>query len=119
MKRVLIVVLSLVLLLGFVMACGGTEDTGGAQLSKPCEPTMLAGRGDDIVDVSGVEGCTRVVYTHKGESNFIVKPYDSSNELMSGFINEVGDYAGTSKWNQRTASLEITADGSWTINISK
>jgi hypothetical protein len=60
-------------------------------------------------------GLSKATITHDGESNFIVKAYGDSTDLL---VNEIGDYSGEVLLPAGTVLLEIEADGSWTVEKS-
>lgn len=108
------------------LACGSSGQSGGTKATstpKPraqCVPQTFNGRGDSVVELPDtLAGCTKVKLTHTGKANFIVVPYDVNNERKMGLCNEIGAYEGTVKWDARAASLEVTADGAWTIAVQK
>ncbi|MFI7615095.1 hypothetical protein ACIBP6_28075 [Nonomuraea terrae] len=59
--------------------------------------------------------------THQGESNFIVWALNSSGKQSALVANAVGDYKGTRAFNviraQKVRSLEVSADGPWTLQV--
>lgn len=82
------------------------------------EPVTLSGRGkvvtDSIVPPSAVN---RILFTHKGRSNFIVHSYRDDGD--EGFLaNTIGNYTGQALLLSTTPLyFEIDADGAWTITI--
>lgn len=114
-RRVLLVIAVLALA---ALACGGS---GGGKSSSPavCIERTYKGTGDDVVDVAdNQEGCSKAKLTHNGQRNFIVRMYRGSTAGVT-LANEIGPYEGTAKWDGRTTSLEIDADGAWTIAVMK
>lgn len=79
------------------------------------------GAGDNVITLPGVVGV--VTATHDGSSNFSLAVLDASNastgELL---VNTTGAYSGTTVYGfnsiSKPATLQITADGNWTITIS-
>jgi len=83
-----------------------------------CTAQTFKGDGDTVVDIpDSVAGCTKAVLNHTGKGNFIVIPYDANNNRRSSLANEIGNYSGTVKWDGRARSLEVKADGAWSIAI--
>jgi hypothetical protein len=58
------------------------------------------------------EGFVTAKVTHRGSSNFVVRAYGDSQELL---INEIGKYSGEILIPSGTLALEIEADGPWTV----
>jgi hypothetical protein len=57
-----------------------------------------------------------------GNSNFIVRYYDSEGNKSESFVNEIGEYAGTFLFNNSGASrgtgiIEVEADGKWSLEF--
>ncbi len=69
-----------------------------------------AGTGDDVV-VMDVSSPTMDI-THTGESNFAVRAWTDSRDLL---VNEIGPYQGTVRSPTGIVVFEITADGDWTL----
>ncbi|MEU6729925.1 hypothetical protein ABZ917_40000 [Nonomuraea wenchangensis] len=90
-------------------------------------PTVTAaaatyrGEGDDVVRIPATSAPSIVKATHQGESNFIVWALDSSGKQAALVANAVGDYKGTRAFNtigtRKIRSLEVTADGAWTLQV--
>ncbi len=95
------------------LACG----TSSSVPKVECEPKTFTGKGDSVIDVGQVGGCTKATLTHDGTRNFIVVPYDANNSRRSSLVNEIGKYSGTVKWDAKADTLEIKADGSWSISV--
>ena len=66
---------------------------------------------------ASLAGCTKATLSHNGKSNFIIATFDVDNERLVGLANEIGAYEGTVKWNAKIASLEVKADGAWSIAV--
>ncbi len=82
-----------------------------------------SGSGDSIVAVP--EGITAalVTATHTGSRNFVIKSLDANNEMSDLLVNEIGPYSGTvdfgvTGWSDAPSTLQITADGPWTVTLS-
>ena len=104
------------------LACGGSSGTSKNPTATPnLSPVTFSGSGDEIVDCSAItgKGYTKAELTHDGKANFLVVPYDADNERKISLVNEIGVYDGTVRWDNRAASLEVKADGKWTITISR
>lgn len=123
MKRYILAVVAVLVLAG--IACGSSESSGTSPTRTPlpraeCVEQEFSGSGDSVVELPGnVAGCTKAHLTHSGSRNFIVVPYDANNERISSLANEIGPYNGSVKWDARAASLEVKADGAWTIAVQK
>jgi hypothetical protein len=91
----------------------------------PAVPANKAykGSGDSIVKVELPDGADQVAVatiSHKGSSNFAVWALDSNMEQQDLMVNRIGNYQGTVLFNLNgndTTSLEVTADGAWTITV--
>jgi len=71
------------------------------------------GKGDTVVAYTGKAGT--IAMTHKGSGNFIV---GSSNDVM-GLANEIGNYKGETTISAGPSVLDISADGTWTLNVTE
>lgn len=85
-------------------------------------PLQKSGTGDTIVTLP--EGATGgiVTATHNGTRNFAVSVLDANNSSTGELlVNTIGAYSGTTAWGISALGdgvrLQITADGSWTIDI--
>ena len=83
--------------------------------------SSLSGFGDDVQSftVTGT-GLRIFLMSHDGTRNFAVVLKDHSGNWVALVANEIGSYFGK-KFEQLTTGtyyLDITADGSWTIDIS-
>ncbi len=84
------------------------------------EQVVLAGSGDDVVDLpcAGMPCLMDVSYV--GERNFSVKLLNSAGESEDLLVNEIGEYFGTvTTYNDfaNSAMLEIHASGDWSITV--
>jgi hypothetical protein len=120
-----LILLGLCVVLWFLFSAGGN---GGRQVTQPaaapavptkiqCSPRTWNGSGDDVVDAGNRPGCTKITLSHFGSKNFVVVPYDANNERLMSYVNEIGRYDGTSRWNPATRSVEIEADGRWVMTV--
>ena len=84
-------------------------------------PIIVDGVGSRILGPFRLDkGYYGVSYTHKGESNFIIKVVASS-ELKDVLVNEIGFTYGEVGLIMDEAAdcfFEITADGSWNLSTS-
>ncbi|TQL47156.1 TM2 domain-containing protein [Homoserinimonas aerilata] len=87
------------------------------------EPITQSGAGDNLVTLP--EGATIgiVTATHDGARNFIINVLDAANGPTGDLlINTIGPYSGVTAFGFNTLSegttLEINADGNWSITIS-
>jgi hypothetical protein len=59
--------------------------------------------------------------THDGKANFAVWSLDTNVQQLDLLVNTIGAYSGTvlfdKRSNQHTESLQITADGNWTVTL--
>ena len=76
--------------------------------------SSLTGSGDDIVRYRG--SAATLTSTHNGTSNFAIVGYESDGRYAGLIVNEIGAYAGTDLIPADTRILDITADGTWTLN---
>lgn len=103
-------------------------DTGATLVQEP-PPTdpvpgiVYEGSGTQVLPIELPDPAEVAVATisHTGESNFAIWELDEDLEQVSLAVNTIGDYSGTVPLNlsadATTTSLEITADGSWRIDI--
>jgi len=81
-------------------------------------PITLSGVGQFVTEpFTPTSNLSRLVLTHNGASNFIVKAYDDrGNEDL--LVNVIGRYAGSRPLvGDVSWFLEIDADGRWTVLI--
>ncbi|SFR83534.1 TM2 domain-containing protein [Agromyces sp. CF514] len=84
-------------------------------------PAQQSGTGDSIITLPGTAGI--VTATHNGSANFALSVLDATNtstgELL---VNTIGAYSGTTVYGfnsfSEPATLQVMADGDWTITIS-
>lgn len=85
------------------------------------EPTLsFSGTGQQVeqdVDIAG--GLTIVDAEHQGSGNFIVELVDPDSEYDTLFVNDVGSFDGVQADLVESGQyhLDVTADGSWSIEI--
>ena len=86
-------------------------------------PVTQAGKGDNIITLPTGAKAAIVTATHDGSSNFSLSVLDASNastgELL---VNTIGAYNGTTAYGftafGKGTTIQVTADGNWTIVIS-
>lgn len=86
-------------------------------------PVSQTGTGDDLVTLP--EGATAAVVTatHDGEANFAIAGLDASNQSSGELlVNTIGAYSGSTALGATalgtTTSLQVTADGNWSVTIA-
>ena len=83
--------------------------------------THLSGNGDDVQSFTATGSGLRIfTMSHIGSHNFAVVLKDSGGNYLTLLANEIGSYSGkkSERLTSGTYYLDITADGSWTIDIS-
>ncbi|MEO7147102.1 MAG: hypothetical protein ABIW81_02160 [Terrimesophilobacter sp.] len=84
---------------------------------------VYSGSGDSVVKIVLLDGADQAgvaSITHKGSSNFAVWALDSNMTEQDLLVNKIGNYSGTVLFNlgsDSTTSLEITADGPWSVTL--
>jgi hypothetical protein len=119
---------------------GGT--TSGSQAASPSEapasstswyddtfgtfaPINKTGTGDSVIALPAGAKAGIVTATHAGSANFVIQGLDSSNQpTLDLLVNTIGNYSGTTAFGLISlgagpTSLQITADGAWTISITQ
>jgi len=83
-----------------------------------------SGTGNKTISVTLPDGGGELAVadiTHRGERNFYVTANDAEGKTIGGIATGQGDYTGTVVLNAlfdlETSSLDISADGRWTITI--
>jgi hypothetical protein len=76
-----------------------------------------SGKGDAVLVVPAgtLKGLASAKMTHKGKSNFIVKAHGGNYPDL--LVNAIGNYDGEVVLPEETTTIEIVADGSWTIKV--
>jgi len=99
------------------------QSTSGASGGNTKEFTY-EGTGNAKINVTLPDGGSELAVadiTHRGERNFYVSAFDSDDTIIGGVATGQGDYTGTVVLNAlfdlETSSLDILADGRWTITI--
>ncbi len=105
---------------------GGPDTTSLPEVSSPPQPAFdaihLKGKGKKVAKFSIPEDSAAIaVMTHKGKSNFIVQSVDSSGDIVTGLVHEIGRYSGTALFDSgpgdHSVAFVIDADGTWTITV--
>ncbi|HEU0206561.1 MAG TPA: DUF4190 domain-containing protein [Pseudolysinimonas sp.] len=85
---------------------------------------VLSGHGDAVITASALDGADEpgvATFTHDGSSNFAVWSLDANANQLDLLVNMIGPYSGTVLFDkqstQHTESLQITADGNWTVTL--
>ena len=81
----------------------------------------LSGRGDDVQSFNATETGLKIFSMHHtGDRNFAITLKDGNGKYVSLLVNEIGEYSGkkTERLTSGNYSLDITADGDWTIGIT-
>lgn len=100
-----------------------TEPEAGyyAETYPMFEAVVLTGVGDSVLPVPAAVGI--VTSTHDGSANFAINALDASNSPTGDLIvNTIGAYSGTGAFGLSSfsdaTSLQVTADGDWSITIA-
>jgi hypothetical protein len=85
---------------------------------------VLSGHGDAVIKASAVDGADGpgvATFTHDGADNFAVWSLDANVNQLDLLVNTIGAYNGTVLFDKQstehTESLQITADGNWTVTL--
>jgi hypothetical protein len=82
--------------------------------------THLSGTGDGVQSFTATGDGLRIFnMSHTGTHNFTVVLKDNGGNYITLLANETGSYSGikSERLTSGTYYLDITADGSWTIDI--
>jgi hypothetical protein len=89
--------------------------------SSIVDATHFSGHGNGVRSFNSTETELKIFsLRHTGDRNFAITLKDENGKYISLLVNELGDYSGK-KPERLTAgnySLDITADGDWTIGIT-
>jgi len=115
---------------------GGGSGSASSSSSAAAKPTptrtvapipadvVLSGHGDAVIKASALDGADEpgvATFTHDGSSNFTVWSLDANVNQLDLLVNTIGAYKGTVLFDkqsgQHTESLQITADGNWTVTL--
>lgn len=85
------------------------------------DPVVLTGTGDQVVDVEKWAGPALAKITHQGGGNFIIWTFDSNGNKIELLVNTIGNFDGIVPLDfidgQATARFQVTAGGSWEIQV--
>lgn len=81
-----------------------------------------SGVGDDVINLPRAITARIIKGSHSGSSNFAVEALDRNGNYNDLVFNEIGVFSGVntigmSSGDAPSKFLEVTADGSWTIEI--
>lgn len=81
------------------------------------------GTGDNIITLPAGATAGIVTATHNGTRNFSISVIDASNQSTGDLlVNTIGAYSGTTAFGfnsfSKGVSLQLTADGAWSVTIS-
>jgi TM2 domain-containing membrane protein YozV len=84
---------------------------------------VQSGAGDNIITLPAGVTAAIVTATHDGSRNFVINALDANNTATGDLlVNTIGAYSGTTVYGfsafSDATSLEINADGNWTITIA-
>lgn len=100
-----------------------TQNTQSTSSSSEFQPITLSGTGQQATqNFKWPGGLMRVTMSHQGKSNFIIKLMDSNTgQTEELVVNEIGSFSGSRAFNvpSGTYMLDVTADGSWSVQITK
>ncbi|MEV0646533.1 hypothetical protein AB0I28_14845 [Phytomonospora sp. NPDC050363] len=87
------------------------------------ETVEESGSGDTVLELPKGASAGIVTATHDGSANFIVSGLDKDNEPTGDLlVNAIGDYKGTAAYGLtalgEAVTLEVKADGKWSITIA-
>ena len=92
-----------------------------SRLAPTPKPVSLSARGDDVVDITKWRGPALARISHTGSRNFSVTNYNSNGSSLNLLVNTIGPYSGLLPIDflaaEETSRFEITADGSWEIEL--
>lgn len=81
----------------------------------PFEPISLSGNGDDVKTTELPTGVYVMSVDYDGDSNFSIWTHSDGSEDLT--VNTIGNYCGTHMLLGGNTIFEVTASGSWTIEI--
>lgn len=114
------------------------EETPAPEVEEPAAPTVQSfadetygtfasfsqsGAGDNILALPAGVTAGMVTATHDGQSNFSLSVLDASNQPTGDLlVNTIGAYSGSTAYGFSSfgegTTVQITADGNWTITVS-
>lgn len=131
MKRPALIAAGAAALVALACSSPGTNDAGGDAdedsgdgylASLPTfDPVEHSGEGDGVIELDGITQAM-VTASHTGEHYFSIGGLDDGNESTGDLpVNAIGAYEGVTVIglnDSGTTSLQITADGAWTITLA-
>jgi hypothetical protein len=92
------------------------EPTAVPPTATPIPPQEFSGSGQ-VVEELQIDVVSTIAFTHNGRSNFSVIAYGSGDdrELL---VNEIGAYQGVRWLPPGAYTIEIDADGAWTMVVA-
>lgn len=86
-------------------------------------PVTQTGSGDNIITLPAGATAGIVTATHNGSRNFSISVIDASNQSTGELlVNTIGAYTGTTAYGfsafGKGTSLQLTADGDWSVTIA-
>ncbi|MDN5795307.1 MAG: cell wall-binding repeat-containing protein [Intrasporangium sp.] len=101
---------------------GGTGVLSNSASTQECGTTRYSGTGDDVITITKPGGASNpaiATLTHDGSGYFSVWGLDSKLEQTDLLASAIGSYKGTVLFDEYSdsRSLQIEADGAWTIAI--
>lgn len=94
-----------------------------ANIYVKAKPIELEGSGDTATDTfSLTPGLAFFSAEHTGGSNFVLEFMDENGNQLNLLVNEIGSYNGTTAATIPDSGeylLNVTADGSWNIDITQ
>lgn len=86
-------------------------------------PEDHSGVGDSMLTLPAGVSAGLVTATHEGAANFAIIGLDASNQNTGELlVNAIGSYSGSTAWGISgagdTVTLQVMADGPWTITLS-
>ncbi|WP_168914660.1 TM2 domain-containing protein [Microcella flavibacter] len=87
------------------------------------DPITQSGAGDSIIALPAGVTAGVVTASHDGARNFVLSVLDAGNQSTGDLlVNTIGAYTGTTAYGLASfgegTSIQITADGSWSITIA-
>lgn len=79
-------------------------------------PTVIKGRGDDVIGLIGDVPDLLKVDASQTKSNFVIWGWGSNGRDL--LVNEIGPYTGIVILSSQTKILEIKAEGNWSIEVT-
>jgi hypothetical protein len=89
--------------------------------SSIVDETHIRGYGSDVRWYNTTEtGLNIFTMRHEGDSNFAITIRDEDDKYILLLVNEIGEFEGKKSEGLKAGnySLDITADGDWTIDIT-